>query len=68
MLIPRAKNDQTMVSFPKIDIAIDTRLQLLIFCGSFYFENQKEQNEFTSFVGYLPSPRSLHYEEKFNCY
>jgi hypothetical protein len=66
MFIPRIKNNQTIISFPKIDLNDKIRIQISIFLGSIYFRDENEQSIFTSFVGYLPSPRNEIHQKKFD--
>ncbi len=66
MFMPRVKHNQRSILFPFIELDPKIRLQISIFCGSFYFEDENEQKIFNSFVGYLPSPRNPDDQEKFD--
>lgn len=70
MLLPRNKKKQDIIIyFSDNDLnIIPTRnlVELSIFSGSLYIEGEEEQNEYISFLGYCPHPRTEQEEEFLN--
>lgn len=48
------------------DIPIEILVQISMFAGSMYFDNENEQNEYCNFMGFIPEPRTPEQERIFD--